>query len=527
MKKSNKAKKAGYKNYNMSPLAGLKQHKGKVLSPFAALGDVRDPANWLNYCVPNALWAVLVVSALDRTEYLNVFRKVLHAAHDNVPKHAELHVTHNFLSVTTDDEFDAMMEPVLDDKRLHEYLGALLAVEALPDRAHWARHFQPIEKAAAIEFLVDAINNVFDHQSEQSTDIRWFKLMYVLHCREQLKFDESMKEKLDEILGYPEIGDQVAVRPSIRAMEIGLRTIEFQIEGQEKHWPIERATMPANDPELFWQQMFKDTPCFALSRYPDSQKGPQEVSKDIAETAADLASHYMQTIATTLADPKHEAVFGLALYASHLGLCCASSASHNQVDGRMTLRTIMETFILLHYLIKEDNPTLWLQYRKYGTGQTKLAFLKYMREVNLPDFIDLDELHTIANEDRWMELADIDLGHWAGSNLRKMAESAGVKDIYDKFYDWASGYVHGQWASTRSTVFVNCLNPLHRFHLIPSPQVLPMPSVLPDACKVINRMLDDVSAMYPPFKKRLTAYKSMVEEEPDENINVVAVESQN
>ncbi|UGY08645.1 DUF5677 domain-containing protein [Phyllobacterium pellucidum] len=523
MNKSNNTKKAEYNKYNMAPLASLKQHKNKVLNPFAPLGNLTDPASWLDECVPNVLWAVIVVSSIERAEYLEIFKKLLQAAQRNVPKHKELYVTHNFLSVATDDEFDAIMKPVLDDKRLHKHLSVLLAIEALPDRAHWARHLELKDNAAAFNFLAGAINDVFDHQSQKSTDIRWLKLMYMLVCREQIKFAENMKHLLEEFLGYPDVGDQAKVRPAIRAMEIGLRTIEFQIEGQEKNWPDDREKMASHNSELFWQPMFRNSPCFALSQYPEGTTGPQQISEEIAETAAALSNHYMQTIGTTKADPKHEGVFGISLYALHLSLSCSSSPSHNLVDGRMALRTIMETFILLHFLVKEDNPTLWLQYRKYGAGQTKLAFLKYMKEENLPDFIDLDELHNIANEDRWMELQDIELGHWAGSNLRKMAEGAGVKDVYDKFYDWASGYVHGQWASARSTVYVNCLNPLHRFHLIPTPQLMPMPSVLPDMCKLINRMLDDVSAMYPPFKKRLVAYKGMAPEMPDDKITVVEV----
>ncbi|RVO81904.1 DUF5677 domain-containing protein [Sinorhizobium medicae] len=524
MAKSNKGKKAKYETYNMVPLGKLKQQKGKVLNPFAAVGGINHPSSWIDECVPNILWAVLVVAAVDRATYLSIFRELLHAAHGNIPKHAELHVTHNFLSIASEEEFDAMMKPVLTDNRLRTPLSALLAVDSLPDKAHWARHLKLEDKDAALRFLAVAINDVFGHQSQKATDIRWLKLMYMLHCREQMKFDISMKDKVDQILGYPDIGDQRSVRPSIRALELTVRTVEFQLDGAEVHWPKERQRMAAFNSEAFWQQMFSDVRCLVLSNYPHVERAPEALLNDLSEIADALSLHFMATISTTKADPRHEASFGLALYALHLATICGSSG-HGLVDGRITLRTIMELFVLLRYLTLQDNPTLWLQYRKYGTGQTKLAFLKYMKEENLPDFIDLDELHSIANEDRWMELEDIDLGHWAGSNLRKMAESAGVKDVYDKFYDWASGYVHGQWASTRSAVFVNCLNPLHRFHLIPSTHVLPMPSVLSDACKLINRILDDVNSLYPPFKDRLTAYKGMTEEEPDESIKVVEAES--
>ncbi|MBB3308356.1 hypothetical protein FHT78_000085 [Rhizobium sp. BK196] len=524
MAKNGNVRKENFKNLNISPLDKLKRRKGKILDTFsgAGLGAINHPASWIDECVPNILWAVLVVSSIDRMEYLDVFRRLIENCFENLPKRKELHITHNFLSVASEDEFDVMMKPILADKRLHETLSTLLAIETLPDRKHWERHLKLGDKGAALRQLAAAIADVFDHQSEKSTDIRWLKTLYVVCCRDQLTFDISLKDKIKEIVDFPNFGQQEQVRPSIRALELGLRQIEFQLEDAEKHWPAGRQKMAIYNSEAFWQQMFNDAPCLVLSEYPSQETAPADVLEEISRLADVVSDHYMKTITTTKADPRHEAAFGLALYAIQLALI-SGSLGHSQTDGRVTLRTIVETFILLRYLTQEDNETLWLQYRKYGAGQTKLAFLKYMKQENLPDFIDLAELHRIANEDRWMEFQDIDLGHWAGANLRKMAELAAVKDVYDKYYDWTSGFVHGQWASTRSTVFVNCLNPLHRYHVVPSSSVLQMPSVLPDACKLINRMIDDLNSLYPTLKMRLSAYKVMTEPEPNEKIQVVAV----
>jgi hypothetical protein len=85
-------------------------------------------------------------------------------------------------------------------------------------------------------------------------------------------------------------------------------------------------------------------------------------------------------------------------------------------------------------------------YRVYGAGQAKLAFLKAQEiEGDLPPFMDEAALHEIANEHIWQEFLDIDVGHWANSNLRKLAMECGAKDLYDKYYDWASTYAHSHW----------------------------------------------------------------------------------
>ena len=176
-------------------------------------------------------------------------------------------------------------------------------------------------------------------------------------------------------------------------------------------------------------------------------------------------------------------------------------------SGRILLRTIAECLITLTYLRVRDNPTLWRQFRNYGVGQTGLAFLKTSGLDDVPDYLDMAKLEVLANEDTWLEYQDIDFGAWANKNLRAMSEEVGVKDVYDTYYDWPSGFVHGNWGSIRDAAFTTCLNPLHRFHRVPRP-LQPMPSVLVDCCKLCNRMLDELNSLYPGFPTRIRWHKT-------------------
>ena len=108
-----------------------------------------------------------------------------------------------------------------------------------------------------------------------------------------------------------------------------------------------------------------------------------------------------------------------------------------------------------------------------------------------------------ANADMWMEFQDIDLGAWSNKNLRKMAEEPGVKDVYDRYYDWSSGYVHANWSAVRDTVFEMCGNPLHRFHRVASFPRLNMNGTVLDAGKLVNLMLEEINKLYPSFKPRI------------------------
>lgn len=51
-----------------------------------------------------------------------------------------------------------------------------------------------------------------------------------------------------------------------------------------------------------------------------------------------------------------------------------------------------------------------MQYRNYGAGLSKLAYLKNVNEKNMPSFITKELLEQLANEDMWMEFQDIKLG---------------------------------------------------------------------------------------------------------------------
>jgi hypothetical protein len=218
-----------------------------------------------------------------------------------------------------------------------------------------------------------------------------------------------------------------------------------------------------------------------------------------------LAKHFHESIETTDIDPRLDGAFGICLYAILLHITLLSSGSHQRVQGRFFIRTIVELFVTLSFLAKNDNSTFWRRYRMYGNGQAKLAYLKLvdLSDAEIPSYVKIDELEQLANEDRWQEFVEIDLGSWAKKDLRRMSEEAGVKDVYDRFYSWPSGYVHGHWMAVRDSVFDLCVNPLHRYHRIPTAPRIDMESVAIDIVKLINLTLDLLSKLYPPFTPRL------------------------
>ena len=262
-------------------------------------------------------------------------------------------------------------------------------------------------------------------------------------------------------------------------------------------------------PANFWKECYEKTPCIPLNIKQDYKfkSDTENILKSLANIYINLVNHSFNTSNQTDINPRHDTIFGTALFTLLLLRELLKGDNRISISGRLILRTIVECYITLFYLIKKDDEELWKSYRVFGSGQAKLSWLKYNDMDIKPEFVDLDMLKNLANEDMWLEYVEINLGHWEKSNLRKMSEDCGVKDVYDKFYSWTSTYTHGHWGAIRETVFDTCGNPLHRLHRIPSLKAPNHPDVVPDALQLINEIIDKVSYYYPEFKDRFDLNK--------------------
>jgi hypothetical protein len=227
--------------------------------------------------------------------------------------------------------------------------------------------------------------------------------------------------------------------------------------------------------------------------------------KHAKEVRDELITHLLNTSKSSSLDSRHEGIFGLALYGMTIFLETIFYRTASSVTGRLSLRILLETLITLEYGLKKEktDPTVWTAYRTYGAGQLKLMHLKLGESSEEIFCIDRKELEYNANEDKWIEFVSINLGHWDGADLRKMSEEVGLKVLYDSYHDYASGFGHASWGAVRESVYQRCMNPLHRFHRLPTFDLPLMPSIFEDARNLINIILNCVSQAYPDFKEQI------------------------
>lgn len=486
-----------YASYNISSLDHHKRIGNKLVPPLAQM-PMAKPSSWLDHHMPEMLWAVLLTGSLNREQYLNCFREVAavcrewflkkesgaNGEHQKTPSDAlnfTVIVDHTKLAEVSDEEFNKFLTALLASPLGRDALRPLLLLDCIPGYERWC-------KALAVEandddwnLLARSIAGVIDHQSEASTDIRWFKLVLPI-ISGRMMFPESEAERLEELRLFPYQGDMRSVRPFIRSGEMVLRR-----------------NPPSPWVDAFWSLAMDKTGCIDPSEGEAYAFIDTEINPDALYAARDeVVARFHRSSSSLRVDPKLDSAFGLALYAlstlEEIGL----HRIQTRIIGAISLRALAEVSITLRYLAHIDTHDMWQSYRVYGAGQAKLAFLKLQQlQGDLPSFIDEDAIHVIANEDVWQEFLNIDVGHWANSNLRKLATECGAKDTYDRYYDWSSSFIHGNWAAVRDTNFVTCHNALHRLHRIPRVAHRTLSSVEPDCVDLVNEVISLLEQLYP------------------------------
>jgi hypothetical protein len=368
----------------------------------------------------------------------------------------------------------------------------------MPGISDWKMYLEDPIPEKDWERLRNAVLKTLWHQSEEATDCRWIKLLCEM-LGGKLHFNVNMKETVRGILEYPNYGDLRKIRPTIRAMEISPFTKKRE---DNLIWP-----------RYFWKTCYEKTDCSPekskiaeIFQAADRDNQRKHYFEETRRIRIAIIEHFLNTSSTTNTDARQEACFGFSLYAFTLFTEIIFYKLDYALVGRMILRSLVECLISFKYLLDRDNEDLWKSYRAYGSGQAKLIYLKLQELKNKPTSINVEVMERISNEDMWLELVPINLGHWDNVDLRKMSDEAGLKEIYDQFYNWTSGYVHANWSAIRESVYERYFNPLHRLHRLPTREFPNGTSVTLDALNITNMIYELLAKAYPPFKDRLRIF---------------------
>ena len=468
-----------------APIESHKQQRGHLIPPFIThLGSKLQVTSWMNDRLPEMLWAGLIATAFDRETELGVFRTIL-----NYTRHHQHNEALDDLTISGIAKLDPslrsdLVEFITGLPGVAPALSPLLLFDDLPAKDDWQRGLPDTQPDVA--FLMVAVSEMLYHQSETSTDCRWLRLMGMIVAG-KMTFAPELRHVVDEWLKYP--ADYDKVQGSVRSSE-----------GALSHPPGKPPDLTW--PKAFWSECWSQTPCILIPDEEISVPAEGQVTRQrISHVLEYLQYHWQQTHSTTQIDPKHDGVFGMAFYCLRTLNEIMGIGNSTGILGRLGLRTILETRVNLAYLLKQDDQTLWENWRRHGAGQAKLNVLKFQDTPDLPGYIDFETLEAIASEDLWQELLTVNLGSWNKSDLRRTSETAGVKNIYDQHYPWTSSYAHATWGAIRESCYQTCANPLHRLHRYPNME--PLDDCLVDAAELVDQILEQLDHQYPTFEYRV------------------------
>ena len=474
---------------DFTPLAAHERQGNILHAPWTTYLKT-EPASWARERLPEMLWAVLAISGPSHQLALALFRRTAQMSalvKDHEPK---ADITLTALGAWPQSARTAFFQAISEWPDTVPCLRPLLLFSDLPLRDEWAKAIGSVPEPEDWENLKCAVAEAFWHQSIKATEVRWLRFMFQLGCGRMKFVRGAIRENtLTELNNYPHQGDLSYLRPFVRASEL---MIDEMVDAKDRIWP-----------EQFWHASHRDAAC--SRREPGTQpiSPAGTTTTRIEEVRTALSAHALTQEKSTGVDARHNAVFGIGLFALAVLDELLRVGNDSAILGRFGLRSIVESYVTLSYLVSKDTEELWVSWRNYGAERAKLAFLKLVED-DTARYITPNALSDLANEDFWQELLPIRLGHWNASDLRSHSIEGGTKEDYDRYYDWTSAYAHGHWATIRDVLWETCANPLHRLHRIPRGSKRRLEDVVPDAARVVDLILELVGRCYQPFSGRVS-----------------------
>lgn len=331
--------------------------------------------------------------------------------------------------------------------------------------------------------ITQTMHELMDHQSHESTDIRFVAFYF---CQLSGKF-HLLKDQVDILIAYPvsKHADQIMelARPTVR-------TLEMMVLAFEK----------ADSEYLngFWRCISEMTECSIYSiEFPEEKRNIAAYMEKLYNVFSYLSDMF---VATNPLDEKMNVLLGIATYSYKRLKEIYEHQMFNSISGRSCVRVLIENYIMMKYLIKNEDShdNIWRDYQLYGIGLYKLVLARY-RESSASEesHFDIRYIEALVNEFKGEEFIDMDTKYFDKQNIRLKAESVDEKNLYGLYYDYDSSFEHGLWGAIRESSLLKCNNPAHKYHCVPDiDDKTKLKTVLPDCIMVMNKTVSYLNELY-------------------------------
>lgn len=250
-----------------------------------------------------------------------------------------------------------------------------------------------------------------------------------------------------------------------------------------------------NFSEHFWQLLGEISECNPLKIVWDKKE-----SLDFYNQATAIIEYFSISNEDKKMQIKYSVIMGMTCYIYRIYQDIVKKQMQNDIGGRILFRTMLETYINLKYMMKQENeiPDVYERYKAYGNGKYKLVMAKLREEkYYVPDDAQLDKkyMELIVNEDMDEAFINMSIGYFDKTSVRTKFQKCGEDELYEIYYEYATNFAHGIWGAIRESSMLICNNAAHTYHAVPDyfgEQNLR--SVLSDCEMVMRKTFDTVSS---------------------------------
>jgi len=477
-----------------SKLSDHKFKKGKFITPINSIPtmyELPDFKSWTYGRMPEYVWIGLVLHTLGRDEGLKKLYKIIMELHRLAP---ELPTVRLSQILKLEPHIQDMFYKFIVKEIGVDILAPLTVIVTESENPEFCESFFvsdfSIEERCNV--LTETMRDIMGHQTHKSTDIRFVALYYhLLKGKIHLQ-----KQEAELILSYPRLSHDDAmmqmVRPSVRSLEMMILNFEDTDSIYIQN---------------FWRRISEMTECSIYTiEFPIEKRDIDEYMEKLHRIFEYLSELY---IAASPLDDKMNVILGIATYSYKRLKEAYEHNLFNTISGRSCVRALIEDYIMMKYLIKNESEheNIWKDYKLYGLGLYKLVLAKH-REFGAEGEPHFDEryVEALVNEFKEEEFINIDTRYFDNQNVRAKAESVDEKHLYGLYYDYDSSFEHGLWGAIRESSLLKCNNPAHQYHCVPDvDDQNVLKSVMPDCVMIMNKTLAFLNEVY-------TLPKSLFEE---------------
>ena len=337
-----------------------------------------------------------------------------------------------------------------------------------------------------LDKIMDILRKTSDHQSELSTDIRYVVLCYLSLSN---RFYLANQEQVDMLTQYPRMKHDNPMmkraRPFIRASEIGFSDFNSSANNEQA--------------SFFWERISKMTDCKLFKiQFEEEKRDTDQYIRYLQDIYSYLSEVFTKT---SPLDNKMLVLLGIATYSFKRIKEVSDHKLSNTIVGRSSVRGLIENYIMIKYLIKNE-PThkdIWTDFQEYGIGQFKLIVERSREQTPIREnsHVDYKYLEILVRDFKNEMFLNMDTRYFDDKNIRDKAKIVDESQLYGLYYDYDSAFEHGLWGAIRESSLLSCNNPLHRYHCIPDiNDEQNLKSVWPDCVMVMNKTINVFDEIY-------------------------------